>query len=112
LRIFSQASSLLRLNSGTREVAMAEPADGKDSREARATPESESTMAQVGRYSGLGLQWALSVGLFMAGGRWLDKRIGTDPYLTVLGAFVGGAAGFYSMYAALMKGQKDKAPKA
>ena len=91
---------------------MVEPADDKDSRDDRSAPESESTMAQLGRYSGLGLQWALSVVLFMAGGRWLDKRIGTDPYLTVLGAFVGGAAGFYAMYTALMKGQKGKAPKA
>jgi hypothetical protein len=91
---------------------MAEPAGGKDSGDAEGTPEPDSTVVQLGRYSGLGLQWALSVVLFLFAGRWLDKRIGTDPYLTVVGAFVGGAAGFYALYAALTKGQKkDRAPK-
>jgi hypothetical protein len=92
---------------------MAEPAGGKDSRDAEGTPEEpDSTVVQLGRYSGLGLQWALSVVLFLFAGRWLDKRIGTDPYLTVVGAFVGGAAGFYALYTALMKGQKkDRAKK-
>ena len=89
---------------------MAEPAGGKDEREVR--PEPEPTTVSVARYSGLGLQWALSVLLFLYAGRWLDRRIGTDPYLTVLGAFIGGAAGFYALYAGLTKGQaKDKTPK-
>jgi F0F1-type ATP synthase assembly protein I len=67
-------------------------------------------MVSVARYSGLGLQLAASVLLFLAAGRWLDKRIGTDPYLTIVGAFVGASAGFYSLYVGLMKGQK-KEPK-
>ena len=51
-----------------------------------------------GRYMGFGLTWALSVLLFLGVGAWLDSKIGTSPLLLILGAFVGGAAGFYSLY--------------
>lgn len=85
---------------------MTKPTGDGDTHEPAPPPATEPTVVSLGRYSGLGLQWAASVGLFLAAGRWLDKRIGTDPYLTIVGAFVGGAAGFYSLYAGLMKGQK------
>ena len=51
-----------------------------------------------GQYMGYGLAWALSVLLFLAGGAWLDGKLGTSPVLTILGAFVGAGAGFYSLY--------------
>ena len=51
-----------------------------------------------GRYMGLGLTWALSVLLFLGGGAWVDSKLGTTPVLMVIGAFVGAAAGFYSLY--------------
>jgi positive regulator of sigma E activity len=51
-----------------------------------------------GRYMGYGLMWALSVLLFLAAGGWLDSKLGTAPFLMILGAFVGGGAGFYSLY--------------
>lgn len=51
-----------------------------------------------GQYMGHGLAWALSVLLFLAGGAWLDSKLGTAPVLLVVGAFVGAGAGFYSLY--------------
>jgi len=47
---------------------------------------------------GLGLGWALTTLLFLLAGWWLDVRVGTAPLLLILGAFVGGTAGFYSLY--------------
>jgi ATP synthase protein I len=47
---------------------------------------------------GYGLAWALSVLLFLAGGAWLDGKLGTSPILLVVGALVGAGAGFYSLY--------------
>jgi ATP synthase protein I len=47
---------------------------------------------------GFGLTWALSVMLFLGVGAWLDGRLGTSPFLLIAGAFVGAAAGFYSLY--------------
>jgi ATP synthase protein I len=94
---------------------MAEPVGsndpGRGPRDSGAKPEVEPQIVSVARYSGLGLQLAASVVLFLAAGQWLDRRIGTDPYLTVLGAFVGGAAGFYALYVGLVKGQQKKEPK-
>jgi hypothetical protein len=54
--------------------------------------------AEVSKYLGVGLTWALSTILFLFLGRTADRWLGTDPALTVIGAFVGAAAGFYYMY--------------
>ena len=51
-----------------------------------------------GQFMGHGLAWALSVLLFLGIGAWLDSKLGTTPLLLIGGAFVGGAAGFYSLY--------------
>jgi F0F1-type ATP synthase assembly protein I len=51
-----------------------------------------------GRHMGLGLAFALSILLFMGGGAWLDSKLGTTPFLMILGAAVGAGAGFYSLY--------------
>lgn len=55
-------------------------------------------LAAAGSYAGLGLQLAASIGLFLWLGWKADHWIGTTPLLTILGAFVGAAAGFYSLY--------------
>lgn len=55
-------------------------------------------MRASGQFMGHGLTWAFAVLLFLGVGAWIDSRIGTAPLLMILGAFVGGAAGFYSLY--------------
>jgi F0F1-type ATP synthase assembly protein I len=47
---------------------------------------------------GLGLTWALSVMFFLLIGAWIDSKLGTSPFLLILGAFIGAGAGFYSLY--------------
>lgn len=59
-------------------------------------------------FAGAGIQLVLSILLFVYLGRWLDGKLGTSPWLLVLGAFVGAFAGFYSMYRALMASTKPK----
>jgi hypothetical protein len=51
-----------------------------------------------GQFMGFGLTWAMSVLLFLGVGAWLDSRLGTQPILLILGAFVGAGAGFYYLY--------------
>lgn len=58
--------------------------------------------AASGKYAGLGLQLAASLGLFLWLGWLADHRLGTTPIFTILGAFVGAAAGFYSLYRQLI----------
>jgi hypothetical protein len=60
--------------------------------------EDEPGLAQASRYLGIGLTWALSTGVFLYLGTVADARLGTEPWLTLVGAFVGGAAGFWYMY--------------
>jgi hypothetical protein len=56
----------------------------------------------VGQHAGYGLTIAASLGFFMAVGWWLDGRLGIRPVLTILGALLGAAAGFYSMWVHLV----------
>ena len=51
-----------------------------------------------GQYMGFGLTWALAVLLFLGAGAWLDAKVHTVALFTILGAFIGGGAGFYSLY--------------
>ena len=66
-----------------------------------------------GQYMGLGLTWALSVLLFLGIGAWIDSKLGTSPFLLILGAFIGAAAGFYSLYYHIViePRQRDNDPK-
>ena len=52
---------------------------------------------KVGAYLGLGAGFAGSAILFAVLGMLLDRKIGTTPVFTLLGVFVGGAAGFYHL---------------
>lgn len=55
-------------------------------------------ISAAGQFAGYGLTWALSTLLFLMAGWWLDGKAGTAPLFLILGAFVGGGAGFYSLY--------------
>ncbi|MEO8945894.1 MAG: AtpZ/AtpI family protein [Gemmatimonadaceae bacterium] len=64
-------------------------------------------------FAGIGLQFAVSIVLFVFAGQWLDRRLGTGPVFLILGVFLGAAGSFYSMYRKLMAAQKhqDKAER-
>ena len=61
-----------------------------------------STGTSVGAYMGLGLQFAISILVFAFLGQWADRRFGTDPWLLLIGVFLGGGGSFYSIYRRLM----------
>lgn len=61
-------------------------------------PPERQSQKGPGEYLGYGLTWVLSTLLFMLGGQALDQWLGTGQVLTLVGAFVGAAAGFWSMY--------------
>lgn len=60
----------------------------------------------LSRYLGFGMTWAISTLGFLWLGTVADRWLGTAPALTVAGAFVGAAAGFYYMYRQLMAPKK------
>jgi len=54
--------------------------------------EEESQVQTLARFTGHGLTLALSIGLFLAAGWWLDGRLGTTPLFTIAGAMLGAGA--------------------
>jgi ATP synthase protein I len=65
-------------------------------------PRGGSAGGSAGAYLGVGLQFAVSIVLFVYLGQWLDRRFGTEPWLLLAGLLVGGGASFYSIYRKLM----------
>jgi positive regulator of sigma E activity len=59
-------------------------------------------------FLGHGLTWALSTALFLLLGWLVDGWLGTLPLFTILGAFVGAGAGFYSLYHHLVVRQRER----
>lgn len=67
--------------------------------------------AETSKYLGIGLTWALSTALFLYLGSLADARLGTAPWLTLIGAFVGAAAGFYYMYHHLVVAPRERSER-
>jgi F0F1-type ATP synthase assembly protein I len=70
--------------------------------------EEESALVQMARLSGHGMTLAVSTGLFLLIGWWVDGKLGTTPVLTILGALLGAAAGFYSILQHLILGPRAR----
>lgn len=66
------------------------------------------------QYSGLGIQLAGTILIFVFIGIWLDKKFETKYIFTLILAFVGFAGGFYSFFLSiqnLTKKEKDEKKK-
>ncbi len=60
------------------------------------------------KYAQIGLELAVSVLAGFWGGYWLDKKLGSAPWLMLLGAAAGLAGGFYLVVRELYGGGIDK----
>ncbi len=56
--------------------------------------------------AGIGIQFALTLLVFTGIGIWLDRRLGTSPWLLLVCVFIGAAGGFFSIYRKAMDAQK------
>ncbi|MEO7180425.1 MAG: AtpZ/AtpI family protein [Gemmatimonadaceae bacterium] len=65
-------------------------------------------------FAGVGLQFAISILVFLYAGQWLDRKLGTAPWLLLIGVFFGAGASFFSMYRKITAAQErdDAARKA
>jgi len=54
--------------------------------------DSEHMWRLAGRYSAVGIEMAAAVAFGTLGGRWLDGKFGTTPYLFIFGLIVGVGA--------------------
>jgi len=62
-----------------------------------------STLGQIGSYLSIGLELAVFLLVFIFLGRYLDSRLGTEPWLLLTGAAVGFFAGFYNLIKTLSR---------
>ena len=58
---------------------------------------SENPLRDLGQMSGAGFSLVAYVLVFTGIGYGLDRLLGTKPWLMVVGVFVGGGIGFYTM---------------
>lgn len=77
------------------------------------TPSPAQSEAGYGAVAGMGLQFAISILVFLLVGQWLDKKFHTAPLFLMLFVFLGAGGSFYSIYRKLMEQQKreDEARK-
>ena len=66
-------------------------------------PSPGSSMPGAGAAAGMGLQFAISVLLFLLAGQWLDRKLGTGGIVTILAAFLGFGGTMYSLIRTLNK---------
>jgi F0F1-type ATP synthase assembly protein I len=45
----------------------------------------------------VGIEFAVSTVIGLLGGRWLDGKLGTEPWLMIVGLLLGIVAGFRSL---------------
>jgi len=64
----------------------------------RDPPKGRGPAVSGAEFAGIGVQFALTILVFVFAGIWLDRRLGTTPWLLLICVFAGAAGGFYSMY--------------
>ncbi len=66
-------------------------------------PSWPEVMRALAPYLNIGWTFVISVGLGLLVGRWADNRLGTEPWLFLLGAILGIAVGFYNFFLVVMR---------
>ena len=69
---------------------------------------SRKPLSSGAEFAGLGLQLGATIALGAWLGHWLDGKLGTLPWLTILFVFLGAGAAFYSMYRRVMGSSETK----
>ena len=55
----------------------------------------------LNRYAGVGVQFAATIGVFAFAGYWADGKLGSSPWLMIVGVFVGFGGGLASLVSKL-----------
>ncbi len=57
-------------------------------------------------FAGAGIQFAVTLVIFIFLGSWLDKRFGTSPLFILTGVLIGGGGSFYLLYRKVTAAQR------
>jgi ATP synthase protein I len=69
-------------------------------------PTSPTTLQLIGQLSTIGMSFVLALVIGFGGGYWLDGVLGTKPWLSFVGFFVGVAAGVLNVYRVMQLANK------
>ena len=61
----------------------------------------ENPLVTYGKYSAIGLEFAVAAIVGIVGGSYIDSHFGTGPWGVFLGAILGLASGFYRLVTVL-----------
>jgi F0F1-type ATP synthase assembly protein I len=68
----------------------------------------EKAMGRGYKYLAMGLRFAGGIVVFMFGGLFLDRKLGTTPLFLLIGVLGGAGLGFLSVYRELMADEKRR----
>jgi F0F1-type ATP synthase assembly protein I len=60
--------------------------------------------------AGMGIEFVVAMLLGLFGGRWLDGKLGTAPWLMIAGVFLSAGASMVAMYRKVFPPEKPSAP--
>ena len=69
--------------------------------------EEQSAWKALGELSTVGITLVLSTIIGLAGGYYLDKWLGTSPWLMLIGLGFGIAAGFVNLFRTVNRAERD-----
>ena len=67
---------------------------------------SPTTLQLIGQLSTIGLSFVFALAIGFGAGYWLDSVLGTKPWLSFIGFFLGFAAGVLNVYRVLQLSNK------
>lgn len=70
-------------------------------------PRGGKLLNTAARLASVGIELALSIVIGLLGGRWLDGKLGTAPWLMIAGLLLGVFAGFRSLIRTARKAQRE-----
>ena len=65
----------------------------------------------AGQYGSVGLQFGIGLVVFALAGNWLDKRLGTGPWLLLVGVMLGFALSAAWIYRQLVIKPRERAKR-
>jgi len=73
--------------------------------------ESLGNLNAYGRYATLGIQFVATMCLLGYAGYWADGKLGSYPWLMIVGLFLGAGGSFYSLLQAVPAPSKPSSSK-
>lgn len=74
-------------------------------------PRGGRQLAALTKLASVGIEFSISTLVGLLGGRWLDGKLGSAPWLMIVGLLLGVAAGMRSLLLAARKANASQQPQ-